>query len=417
MIGIFVRYNFSTRLDILLIQDLMVINAQPWGEKFIMVNDLLVGLFYLDVFLLFWYMTTGADIPTASIMRECISIRMVILTLSRVKFGHTYYKRVLDINSSTLITYSRCSDQLAIFWNLLISVEFQLEFSSTLHTFKLLLSYLQDAMAQIDDGWTNFNIIIGPTLLNSLQIFSTKSDPVIIKPTTNSTIGFRLFYLADQCNHQPWRHFPKARMVTVILDVFGEKLHAATISSFSFFSSLPYWLPEGLHGHLLYGDTTFLKILHQTKHQVHLRNDIRRYFTRRYFCLFTTYSFIYHPDQASTDNQLWQETVSMQSYQQALRYFKSAEFLHGQRQSFCAHLDFYSNGFISVYDAEMFGILRLLIAVNYCRQIILRMTRHQLVYTVLSVNLWFVTATRLTEIGPFLRSKSKLTSIDRNVTK
>jgi len=85
MIGIFVRYNFSTRLDILLIQDLMVINAQPWGEKFIMVNDLLVGLFYLDVFLLFWYMTTGADVPTASIMRECISIRMVILTLSRVK--------------------------------------------------------------------------------------------------------------------------------------------------------------------------------------------------------------------------------------------------------------------------------------------------------------------------------------------
>ncbi len=100
-----------------------------------------------------------------------------------------------------------------------------------------------------------------------------------------------------------------------------------------------------------------------------------------------------------------------------LHYFKSAEFLHGQWQSFCAHLDLYSNGSISVYDAEMFGILRLLIAVNYCRQIILRMTRHQLVYTVLSVNLWFVTATRLTEIGPFLRSKSKLTSIDRNVTK
>jgi hypothetical protein len=231
-------------------------------------------------------------------------------------------------------------------------------------------------------------------------------------------------------------------MVTVILDVFGEKLHAATISSFSFYSSLPYWLPEGLHGHLLYGDTTFLKILHQTKHQVHLWNDICRYFTRRYFCLFTTFSFIYHPDQASTDNQFWQETVSMQSYQQALRdvrfffhlsnaldcfglllylcllsYFKSAEFLHGQWQSFCAHLDLYSNGFISVYDAEMFGTLRLLIAVNYCRQIILRMTRHLLVYTVLSVNLWFVTATRLTEIGPFLRSKSKLTSIDRNVTK
>jgi hypothetical protein len=222
-------------------------------------------------------------------------------------------------------------------------------------------------------------------------------------------------------------------MVTVILDVFGEKLHAATISSFSFFSSLPYWLPEGLHGHLLYGDTTFLKILHQTKHQVHLWNDIRRYFTRQYFCLFTTFSFIYHPDQASTDNQFWQETVSMQSYQQALRdvrfffhlsnaldcfgllfylcllsYFKSAEFLHGQWQSFCAHLDLYSNGSISVYDAEMFGILRLLIAVNYCGQIILWMTRHQLVYTVLSVNLWFVMATWLTKIGPFLRSKSKV---------
>ena len=58
-------------------------------------------------------------------------------------------------------------------------------------------------MSQLDDGWTNFDIIIGPTLLNSLQIFSTESDPVIIKPTTNSTIGFRLFYLADQCNHQP----------------------------------------------------------------------------------------------------------------------------------------------------------------------------------------------------------------------
>jgi hypothetical protein len=71
-------------------------------------------------------------------------------------------------------------------------------------------------------------------------------------------------------------------------------------------------------------------------------------------------------------------------------------------------LDLYSNGFISVYDAEMFGILRFLIAVNYCGQIIIQMTRHQLVYTVLSVNLWFVTATRLTEIGPFLRSKSKV---------
>jgi hypothetical protein len=95
----------------------------------------------------------------------------------------------------------------------------------------------------------------------------------------------------------------------VILDVFGGKLHAATISSFSFI--LVYHI-----GFLrVYGDTTFLKILHQTKHHLYLQNDIRHYFTRRYFCLFTTFSFIYHPYQASTDNQLWQETVSMQSYQ------------------------------------------------------------------------------------------------------